>query len=115
MTLKDRARKFAPELLSLSVVFFLISLCPLAFALGVASNVADDPGIVDGEAIERQWWAWALSSRFLVFLPIGATVALLGICLSTRDRRITRAAISFACVGLATFVSACASGWILFR
>jgi hypothetical protein len=52
---KSRTATFALMLFPLGIVLLLVGLCPAAFALGVRSNVLDNPDIVGGAALEEQW------------------------------------------------------------
>jgi len=110
-----RAATFALILFSLGIALLLVGLCPAAFALGVRSNVLDNPAIVGGAALEKHWWTWAMSSHFVIFLTFGLAVALAGLLISPRKQRVALTTLGFCCIVFVTFVAACSSGWLLFR
>ena len=97
------------------VALILLGLCPVAFAIGVDSNVADDPEIVeDGAQLVREWYAWAFSPHYVASLLIGLVSALSGLMLSQPSRRLQILRRSGILVFVAAFAAACSSGWLLF-
>lgn len=97
------------------ITLVLIGLCPIAFAIGVDSNVSDEPGaVVNGQALIRAWYSWAFSAQFVGPLIVGTISSIAGVILvptTQREQLITRA---LAAIGILVLVSACSSGWLLF-